>query len=74
MGLVYRAEDIRLGRQVAVKFLPQESAKDPAALARFEREARTLNLRPTFWSQTPPTRLASRGAAMLLPSAGPGVQ
>ena len=43
MGLVYRAEDIKLGRHVAIKFLLENTSKDPAALLRFEREARTVS-------------------------------
>jgi len=42
MGEVYRAKDSRLGRDVAIKVLPEQLAKNPQALARFEREARAV--------------------------------
>src|SRR5688572_9594031 len=42
MGEVYRATDNRLGRDVAIKIIPESLAKEPGALARFEREARAV--------------------------------
>src|SRR5207247_9699884 len=42
MGEVYRAKDLRLGREVALKVLPADVASHPDRLARFEREARTV--------------------------------
>jgi eukaryotic-like serine/threonine-protein kinase len=59
MGEVWSATDTNLGRQVAIKILPEAFADDPGRLARFEREATTLRLKAPEASQTGMTPMSS---------------
>ena len=63
MGEVYRADDLKLGQTVALKFLPDELMHDPARLAQFHNEVRVARARSPTATSAAPTTSATPTAA-----------
>lgn len=78
MGEVWRATDEKLGREVALKVLPEDFAKDPDRLARFEREAKVLaslnhpNIAYLYGMETVESRTGTNSSPQAPKPSGPG--
>ena len=71
MGIVYKAEDVKLNRFVALKFLPDDVARDEQALSRFQREAKAASTRQRRALRHPQIETLDRACKIGPASPGP---